>query len=331
MGNNGSGKTNLLDAVYYLALSKSHGQSKDELNIQHQAPFMALHGRFAKNEKEEVISLSMKRGERKQLLHDQVPYLKRSEHIGKYPVVFIAPDDTDIIRDASDTRRKLFDGIMAQCDPTYLEVFQQYNRLLEQRNRLLKQFAERNSYDASMLATYSEKLSPLGISIAEMRKSFIYQFEQKVQMHYQEISKGSEKVKVTYETEVDAAYGQKLQERIEKDRQAQRTTMGIHKDDFLFEFDGVLFKKYASQGQKKSLIMALKMAQFDVLNELKGVKPILLLDDIFDKLDDERINMLMKKIENGDFAQVFISDARPERTKGFTKGLKCDVQYYEIE
>lgn len=328
LGDNGSGKTNLLDAVYYLALTKSATQSKDELNIKHEERLMALHGSFSKKEKEELISLSMIRGQAKALLHDKKPYAKKSEHIGKYPVVLIAPDDTDMIRDASDTRRKLFDGIIAQADSFYLDDFQKYNRLVDQRNKLLKQFAEQNYFDQSMLDTYDEQLVPLAISLAEKRRGFIKDFSPLVQKHYEEISSGKEAITLDYQTVVEADFGKKLKQNQWKDRQANRTTIGIHKDDYAFDFDGVSFKKYASQGQKKSLVMAVKMAQFDLLHEIKEVKPILLLDDIFDKLDDHRIAMLVQKIGNGDFGQVFISDARPERTRGFIEGLNLDVRYF---
>jgi DNA replication and repair protein RecF len=328
LGDNGSGKTNLLDAVYYLALTKSATQSKDELNIQHDQRLMALHGHFQMREKEELISLSMIRGQAKSLLHDKKPYDKKSDHIGKYPVVLIAPDNTDMIRDASDTRRKLFDGIIAQADSSYLDNFQKYNRLVDQRNKLLKQFIEQNYFDQSMLDTYDEQLVPIAIALSQKRRTFIADFSPLVQKHYKEISNGKEETTLQYESEVDQGFGKKLKQNQWKDRQAQRTTIGIHKDDYAFDFDGVSFKKYGSQGQKKSLVMAVKMAQFDLLHQIKEVKPILLLDDIFDKLDDSRIAMLVQKIGNGDFGQVFISDARPERTQGFMAGLALDVRYF---
>ena len=328
LGTNGSGKTNLLDAVYMLALSKSFIQKQDNLHITHDENMMMISGRFHKEDKEEEISYAVQLGQKKQFLTNKKPYERISEHIGKFPVVLIAPDDTDMIRDASDTRRRLFDGIMAQFDPDFLTLYQQYNKTIDQRNGLLKQFAERSYFDQNLLDAYSEPLATLAIQIAQKRKEFITRFLPKMKEHYAVISGGSEEVDIIYESQVTADFEQTLKQRTYKDRQAQRTTAGTHKDDFLFLLEGQPIKKFGSQGQRKSFVLAVKLAQYQLLEEHYGQKPILLLDDIFDKLDDRRIQHLIEKIDDKTFGQLFITDARPERTQQLMSIVEREIKYF---
>ena len=328
LGTNGSGKTNLLDAVYMLALSKSFIQKQDNLHITHDENMMMISGRFHKEDKEEEISYAVQLGQKKQFLTNKKPYERISEHIGKFPVVLIAPDDTDMIRDASDTRRRLFDGIMSQFDPDFLTLYQQYNKTIDQRNGLLKQFAERSYFDQNLLDAYSEPLAVLAIQIAQKRKEFITRFLPKMKEHYAVISGGSEEVDIIYESQVTADFEQTLKQRTYKDRQAQRTTAGTHKDDFLFLLEGQPIKKFGSQGQRKSFVLAVKLAQYQLLEEHYGQKPILLLDDIFDKLDDRRIQHLIEKIDDKTFGQLFITDARPERTQQLMSIVEREIKYF---
>ncbi|MFT5884629.1 MAG: DNA replication and repair protein RecF [Arcticibacterium sp.] len=327
VGENGAGKTNLIDAVYFLALTKSSIQKQDLLSVSHEEQMMVIDGNFGNGEN---ITVTITKGQKKVVLADKVPYERISHHIGKYPLVLIAPDDTDMIRDASDARRKLFDGIIAQFDQLYLKSFQQYNRLLDQRNSLLKQFVDRNYFDQQMLDSYSEPLVVLCIEIAKKRSEFAQEFEPEIRKHYKEISSGKEKVSITYSTEVLEGFEAKFKRNESKDRMAQRTTMGVHKDDYLYQLDGLPAKKFGSQGQKKSFVLAVRLAQFDLLEKQKGTKPLLLLDDIFDKLDDNRIEKLIQKIDNDTFGQVFITDARPERTKRILEKVKAQVNYIEL-
>ncbi|UBM57432.1 DNA replication and repair protein RecF [Marinilongibacter aquaticus] len=329
VGENGSGKTNLLDAIYMLALTKSAVQKKDQLSIRHGEALMVVEGEFFKEEVE-TINLSLKDGQRKVLLTDGKAYEKLAQHIGKFPLVLIAPDDTDMIRDASDTRRKLFDSMMSQFDGDFLSAYQRYNRQLEQRNQLLKQFAERQYFDQKLLDSYSQSLVELAMEIAEKRTHFIAEIEPLVKMHYQEISGGKEVVGISYETEVGSDFPKVFRNAQRTDVAAQRTTLGIHKDDFSFLFDEKPFKKFGSQGQRKSFVLAMKLAHFELLEKQKGFKPILLLDDIFDKLDDARIAQLIAKIETKQFGQIFISDARPERTAKFLSEVGVDVRFFEL-
>ncbi|WP_341226495.1 DNA replication and repair protein RecF [uncultured Arcticibacterium sp.] len=330
VGQNGGGKTNLIDAVYFLALTKSSIQKQDQLSVTHDELIMVIDGNFVNIDKEENITLSVRKGQKKTLLADKVAYDRLTEHIGKYPVVLIAPDDTDMIRDASDTRRKLFDGIISQFDMDYLKAFQKYNRLMDQRNSLLKQFAEREYFDQEMLDSYSQPLVALAIEIANKRRSFLGEFEPEIVKHYKEISGGKEKVSIHYQSEVEGDFAKKFKHNEFRDRQAQRTTLGIHKDDYVFQLDELPAKKFGSQGQKKSVVLSVRLAQFNLLEARKGLKPILLLDDIFDKLDDNRIKKLIEKIDNDTFGQVFITDARPERTQRILENVKAEVKYIEL-
>ena len=326
VGKNGSGKTNLLDAVYFLSLCKSSIHSQDALSIKFEEDFTQIEGRFG----EELITCSLQRGGKKSFFYDKVPYEKLSEHIGKYPVVLIAPDDTDLIRDGSETRRKLFDGILSQIDSEYLKLYLSYNKSLDQRNSLLKQFAEHNYFDEDLVRIYSDQLIVSGKRIYEIRKSFIDSFLPLFKKHYDEISDSRENVNINYNSEWSQEnFETVFLKSIANDLAAQRTTKGIHKrDDYEFWMEEKPVKKFGSQGQRKSFIMAIRMAQFDILTQIKGFKPILLLDDIFDKLDEKRIKKLVEMIDSKVFGQVFLTDARPNRTKELLKGI--DVAFVEI-
>ncbi|MFN3849236.1 MAG: DNA replication/repair protein RecF [Spirosomataceae bacterium] len=332
VGENGSGKTNLLDAVYFLALSKSAFFNQDGLSINHEADVMMIDGVFSKDHKKEQITCSLQRGQRKVLLHDKKPYEKVADHIGKFPVVLIAPDDTELIKEGSEERRRFFDGVLSQMDNEYLADYQQYNRILEQRNSLLKLFNERNFLDEDLLDTYSEPLVKLAQRIYWKRKNFIDKFQPIFKKHYEILSEGREDVEIYYESEVGSAdFVKEFRQNRQTDVKAQRTTKGTHKDDYIFEINRYAVKKFGSQGQQKSFVMALRLAQFDMMEELREVKPILLLDDIFDKLDDRRIQKLIESVDNQHFGQVFITDARPERTQRILENVKADVKYFKIQ
>ena len=326
VGKNGSGKTNLLDAIYFLSLCKSSIHSQDALSINFDKDYMQIEGLFGK----ELITCSLIRGGKKSFFYDKVPYEKLSEHIGKYPVVLIAPDDTDLIRDGSETRRKLFDGILSQIDANYLRLYLSYNKSLDQRNSLLKQFAEHNYFDEDLLRIYSDQLLTSGKKIHVFRKAFVKNLMPLFKKHYDEISDGRELVNIVYTSDwYDHNFEEAFHKSIGTDLAAQRTTKGIHKDDFEFWMEEKPVKKFGSQGQKKSFIMAIRMAQFDILTQTKNQKPILLLDDIFDKLDEKRIQKLVEMIDAGVFGQVFLTDARPNRTKELLKNIS--VKFVEVE
>ena len=315
VGKNGSGKTNLLDAIYFLALSKSSLHNQDQLSIRFGEDFCVVEGAF-QTDRTEVVACHLPRQGKKTVTADGKAYEKLSDHIGKYPVVLIAPNDTDLIRDGAETRRKLFDGILSQLYPDYLQTYLRYNKALDQRNSLLKQFGEQHFFDEALLKIYSEQLLESGQVIFETRKRFIEDFIPFFTAHYAELSENGEEVGLNYTSDAaETGFEQRFYAQQEKDLVAQRTTLGVHKDDYEFLMSGMPVKKFGSQGQRKSYIMALKLAQFDSIHREKGVKPILLLDDIFDKLDDRRIDRLIGMVRAGAFGQVFITDARAERTE----------------
>lgn len=352
VGENGAGKTNLLDAIYFLSLTKSASSNQDALSINHNEEFMIIDGLFVKEDTLSLdnspntnietsdltqqlvstqITCSLQRGQKKAVLHDRKSYERISDHIGKFPVVLLSPNDTDIIRDGSEERRKFFDGVISQLDTEYLENLLQYNRLLLQRNSLLKQFSERNYIDEDLLDIYSEPLVEYALKLYEARSSFLKEYLPIFQKHYANLSESREKVEMIYESEVGSSdFSFDFRKNRHRDIAAQRTTKGSHKDDYTFEIDGFTLRKFGSQGQQKSFVVALKLAQFELLSLKKAKKPILLLDDIFDKLDDRRIQKLIEMMTNGTFGQVFITDARPERTRQLLEHLSFEVMYFEI-
>jgi DNA replication and repair protein RecF len=341
VGENGTGKTNLLDAIYFLALTKSSISNQDALSINHEAEYMMIEGSFGIGDSgkkktpitnnQSLITISIQRGQKKAVLRDKKAYERISEHIGRFPVVMLSPNDTDIIRDGSEERRKFFDGVMAQLDSEYLENLLQYNRLLLQRNSLLKQFAERNYTDDLLLDIYSDPLVEVSLKLYNARNQFVTEFLPIFKKHYNTLSDAREDVEMIYESEVGADnFTQIFRKNRQRDLAAQRTTIGSHKDDFIFEINGFTLRKFGSQGQQKSFVIALKLAQFEMLTKVKGFPPLLLLDDIFDKLDDRRIQQLITMMVDGTFSQVFITDARPERTRQLLGDLGVEVRYFEI-
>jgi DNA replication and repair protein RecF len=349
VGENGTGKTNLLDAIYFLALTKSSISSQDALSINHEAEYMMIEGEFVssdfrfrisdlkgfpseiENRKPEIITISLQCGQKKAVLRDKKAYERISKHIGRFPVVMLSPNDTDIIRDGSEERRKFFDGVIAQLDSEYLENLLQYNRLLLQRNSLLKQFSERNYTDDLLLDIYSNPLVEVSLKLYQTRNGFVREFLPIFKRHYTTLSDAREEVEMIYESEVEAEnFTQIFRKNRQRDLAAQRTTMGSHKDDFIFEINGFTLRKFGSQGQQKSFVIALKLAQFEMLTKVKGFPPLLLLDDIFDKLDDRRIQQLITMMVDGTFSQVFITDARPERTRQLLDNVGVEVKYFEI-
>lgn len=363
VGENGSGKTNLLDAIYYLSLTKSHFSNQDGLSINHEAEFMVVDGIFVKTgnlisqeerhkevnltmessewvledpkvafKKSEQITISLPRGQRKVVLHDKKSYERISEHIGRFPVVMVAPNDTDLVREGSEERRRFFDGVLSQLDGDYLQNLLRYNQLLNQRNGLLKQFAERNYLDEDLLDVYSEPLIELAVQLYKQRKNFLIDFLPLFQQHYANLSEGREAVEVIYESEVGIEdFPKEFRRSRQRDVAAQRTTKGAHRDDYTFEIDTYALRKFGSQGQQKSFVIALKLAQFELLSQQKNTRPMLLLDDIFDKLDDRRIQKLIAMMQDGTFGQIFLSDARPERTQQLLANIGVEVRYFETK
>ena len=330
VGKNGSGKTNLLDAIYYLSLTKSAFSTADHHCILHGQNYFMVKGKFEANSFSKVIASSVQIGAKKIFLEDHLEYEKLSEHIGKYPVVLIAPDDVDLVKEGSETRRKFFDSIISQLDKRYLEDLMQYNHALKQRNSLLKMFSERGNPDWIVLESFDQVLVQLGNSIFEKRNIFAKEFLPVFCKFFRFIVEDIEVTDLEYRSELKTKdFALELVASQQRDLALQRTSFGIHRDDYQFTLGSSDLKKLGSQGQQKSFIIALKLAQFEIVQKHKGYKPILLLDDIFDKLDDFRIDRLLELIKL-DLGQLFISDARPERTKGLLERIKVPAVVFTV-
>ncbi|GAB3230404.1 DNA replication and repair protein RecF [Hymenobacter seoulensis] len=335
IGDNGSGKTNLLDAIHYLSLTKSAFTSSDTQTIKQGEEFFVVRGKFRTTpaEKAEAIQCSLRLGQKKVVTHNKQPYDRVSDHIGRYPVVLISPYDTDLIRQGSEERRKYFDSLISQLDHEYLENLIRYSHLLKQRNSVLKLAADRQAgYDRDYLLVLDEQLAPVGEQLVARRLAFLAEFEPVFQRHYEQLADAREQVTLTYKSDLPGADFLKLlrlQER--KDITLQRTTMGPHKDDVTFLMDGLAVKGYGSQGQQKSFAIALKLAQFEVLAHHKQHKPLLLLDDIFDRLDEKRITRLMQLVANHTFGQIFLTDTHLERTDRVLASLSEDIRRFRVD
>ncbi len=334
LGNNGSGKTNLLDAIHYLAFTKSAVNPSDAQNIRQGQIQFLVKGEFVINgtSKKEVIC-SFQQGQKKIIREDGQDYLKFSEHVGKYPAVLIAPQDIELIWDGSELRRRFFDSLISQLDKTYLENLIIYTNQLKQRNSLLRMFSESGKVDHDLLATYNDQIIPAGKFISKSRRDFLVEFLPFFKQHYHFLAgEAEEEVNITYRSDLETSdFGDLLKKNFQRDLMIQRTSSGIHRDDFLFTLNKGELKRYGSQGQQKSFLIGLKLAEFQSIAERKGFKPLLLLDDIFDKLDDLRIHKLMLLIAQGVFGQLFITDAREGRSKEILSAAKLDAKLFTVE
>lgn len=331
VGDNGSGKTNLLDAIHYLSLCKSYFNPADNQNIRHGAAFMLVQGTYDLNGVEELIHCGLKRGQRKVFKRNNKEYERLADHIGLLPVVMISPVDSMLITEGSEERRKFIDSIISQYDKSYLEDLIAYNKLVAHRNALLKQFALSRSFDPSTLEVWDEQLVPLAGQLYVKRHAFISRFCPIFLQHYNFISDSKEEVSVIYESHLEQGdFAVTLAAALEKDRYMQYTTKGIHKDELVFSLGGFPVRRFASQGQQKSFLIALKLAQFQFIREVTGLRPILLLDDIFDKLDDSRVKRLMELVSRDNFGQLFISDAHPERVQKIFSDIGIPIRVFEV-
>lgn len=331
VGNNGVGKTTVLDAVYHLAYGKSYFNPITSQNIQHDKDFFVIDGVFQAENKEEKILVSAKKGQKKVIKRNGKAYDRFSEHIGLIPLVIISPADRDLIVEGSDVRRKFMDGVLSMNDNLYLKQLIDYNNVLSQRNSLLKYFALNNTYNSETLGIYNEQLANLGAQIYKKRASFIIEFEPIFLERYKTISNNNEAVSLSYKSQLsEEPLLNLLEGAINKDKVLQYTSQGTHKDDLLFNIAGHPIKKYGSQGQQKSFLIALKLAQFDFVKALSNQNPILLLDDIFDKLDEQRVEQLLSLVEQQDFGQLFISDTHPERTEGVIKRVHQSYKMFPL-
>ncbi|HMR45331.1 MAG TPA: DNA replication/repair protein RecF [Bacteroidia bacterium] len=329
-GTNGSGKTNIIDAIYYLSFTKSYFNISDTQNIQHGESLFVIQGKFSDNEKEEHVFCGVKTGFKKQFKRGGEEYERLSDHIGLFPVVMVAPVDHILITEGSDERRKFIDSIISQVDKIYLENLISYNKTLTHRNSYLKQLHGRIP-DTSMMEVWDEQLVKYGCAIESERRKFIAEFIQLFNETYYYLADHAEEVSINYQTQLEQDdFGTQLKSSLQKDIALQHTSTGIHKDELVFKLGKYPLKRIASQGQQKTFLMAIKIAQFEYLFRHKKTKPILLLDDIFDKLDDFRAKRLMELVSRHTFGQIFITDTHPERLKKIFDDIKISIRLFEV-
>lgn len=340
-GKNGAGKTNLLDAIYYLCFTKSYFSQSDAMLVQHGKQGFRLEGQFLQNDGENrVVTAILRETGKKEVAWNGEPYTKLSAHIGRLPAVVIAPDDVSIVTGSSELRRKLMDGLLCQLHPQYLQTLMEYNKILQQRNSLLKQMAETNQLDDTLLQVIDAQLSLKGGYIFVERQKGMQTFLQKALQHYIQIAGNVDQVTLTYQSFLgnkdssveDAAdfFKQTLVVQRKKDRLLQRTTIGIHRDDIVFTMHEQPFKQIASQGQRKSLLFALKLTEFETLEQQKGFPPLLLLDDVFEKLDQQRMKNLLFEVCLEKNGQVFITDTHQQRLEGSLQEIGADFELLEV-
>ena len=331
VGNNGVGKTNILDALHYLSVAKSFLGNKDLNNIKTDEDFFAIEATIDDLEKENIIKVQQPKDAKKILKKNDKTYDRISDHIGFLPSVIISPYDSNLISDSGESRRKFLDSMISQTDSEYLFNLIIYQKTVQQRNALLKDFARNRYFDADNLEIYNEPLAKYGTKIFEKRKEFTDSMVPLIQNYYGIISNGNEKISVTYESDLEQNYFRELlAQNLEKDRILTYTSKGIHKDDLVFEMNGISMKRTASQGQQKSFLIALKLSQMNRIKELTAKTPILLLDDIFDKLDDSRVSQLINLVNQEHFGQIFITDTNRERTENVVKRINEESKIFEL-
>jgi DNA replication and repair protein RecF len=331
-GNNGAGKTNVLDAIYYLSMTKSFLNPADSQNIRYHTDFFVIQGEYDRKNETESIYCGMKRGQKKIFRRNRKDYERLSEHIGLLPVVTVSPADGHLIIGGSEERRKLMNEVISQYDHHYLLEMMHYNRALEQRNALLKSFARNHSFDVEALEAWNEQLAVCGNKIYEYRTNYCRELIPVFQKYYEEISGGHENVELIYRSQLqEKDFAALLRESVEKDRLLQFTTAGPHKDDLLLQMDGFPIKKSGSQGQQKTFLVALKLANFDFIRRQGNIMPLLLLDDIFDKFDAHRVNRIIQLVSGDRFGQIFITDTRREHIEGILQQTNREYQLRIIE
>lgn len=313
IGNNGVGKTNLMDAIYYLSFCKSYFNNPDSQNVRHAEEYFALQGKYELNGINEEVHCGFKLGQKKKIRRNKKEYERFSDHIGLLPLVIISPSDAVLIQGGSEERRRFMDSVISQYDRTYLDWLVRYNRVLQQRNMLLKEYAGQPNTDPDLFAIWDEQLVLLGEKIHQKRVGFLLELLPVFQRYYSLISGGNESVSLEYDSQLNEQdFATLLKESFAKDRMLLFTTTGIHKDDLDLKLGGYPIKRLGSQGQNKTYLIALKFAQFDFIKSQNDLKPILLLDDIFDKLDSGRVEEIVKLVSEDHFGQIFITDTNRE-------------------
>ncbi|MCX7987507.1 MAG: DNA replication and repair protein RecF [Bacteroidales bacterium] len=334
VGNNGVGKTNLLDAIYYLSMCRSYFNAIDQYNIRNGEEYFLIQGDYySENGLNEEILCSYKKNSRKIVKRNKKEYDRLSEHIGLIPIVIITPNDSTLITEGSEERRRLIDTIISQYNKIYLEHLIQYNRILTQRNRLLKDIAKNaNNSFLSMFEVYDEQLNIIGKYIYEERSKFIEHFRTDFLEVYNQIAGFDEKVSLEYQSQLhEKDLLTLLNENFAKDRLLEHTTVGPHKDDLLLLINNFPAKRIASQGQQKTFLVALKLAEYNLIYKYTGRKPLLLLDDLFDKFDQKRVQKLIEFTNKSHLGQVFITDTELSRISPILKQINNGHHVFQID
>lgn len=332
IGDNGEGKTNVLDAIYYLSFTKSYFNLLDSQNIKHEEDFFAIHGKFQRdNDQIEDVSCIQKRNSKKQFRINGKDYDRLADHIGEFPLVMVSPYDRDLINEGSDVRRKYIDSVISQFDRSYLEDLITYNKALAQRNALLKQLNEKPYTDNLTLEIYTDQMTEPANRIFQKREEFLQGFILVFREYFKFISNGKEEVDILYCSDLHKKSLKEIfSDNAERDLYMRYTTGGVHKDDIDLKIGNLPVKKFGSQGQQKSFLIALKLAQFEYTKKIKGFKPILLFDDIFDKLDFNRVQQIINLVGSNNFGQVFITDTQSERINMIFKDNSQNHLIYEV-
>lgn len=331
-GNNGVGKTNILDAIYYLSFCKSFFTSVDSFNIKHGDNLFVINGQYILDNKEENIYCGFEQGKKKKFKRNKKEYDKLANHIGLIPLVMISPYDINLIIGGKEERRKFIDGIISQYDREYLFKLQNYNRALLQRNALLKQYGKTGYLDEDVLDLYDVQLVENGNIIHNKREKFIKEIVPVFQKYFSHISQGKEQVSLVYKSQLqEDDFEDLLLKDRGKDKVSRHSTTGIHKDDLELLLGDYPIRKLGSQGQQKTYLIALKLAQFEFIQKICGYKPILLLDDVFDKLDSDRVEQLIKLLAKNSFGQVFITDTNPVRINNVLNKIEGEYYHFSVD
>lgn len=332
VGNNGVGKTNVLDAIHYLSLTKSFFNNIDSISIKHGEEYFIIEGNFKWNGNEDHIICAFQRQKQKSFKKNSKEYQKLSEHIGRFPVVMISPADSALISEGSEERRRFMNKIISQYNSVYLDAILKYGKALQQRNKLLKDFRSGGNFDQDMIEIWNQQLVKYGTYIYNERKSLTEELVPLFNEYYKLISSGNEEVKLSYRSQLDEGdFASILIKNIDKDRLLEYTTAGIHKDDLLLEMNGHPVKSLGSQGQQKSYLVALKLSKFDYIKRKSGIIPVLLLDDIFDKFDATRVEQIIKLVSSEMFGQIFITDTHQERLHKILNTQGNHYRLFQIE
>jgi DNA replication and repair protein RecF len=332
VGNNGVGKTNILDAIHYLSLTKSFFNNIDSISIRHGEDYFIIQGTFVRNGDEDQIYCAFQKQKQKLLKRNGKEYQKLSDHVGRYPVVMISPADSALITEGSEDRRKFMNKIISQYSAEYLESVLRYSKALQQRNKVLKDLKTSGKTDNDSLTIWDAQLIKYGTIVYHERDVLVNELIPVFQEYYSLISSDNESVKLKYRSHLsEGDFGDALINSFAKDKYLEYTTVGIHKDDLLLEMNDFSVKALGSQGQQKSYLVALKLAKFDFIKRKAGFSPILLLDDIFDKFDADRVEQIIRLVGNERFGQIFITDTHQNRLQDILTSHKTDYKLFNIQ